>query len=188
MLGCRGDLGGGVMRVWLVVLFGLFSFVPAAAAADLEIAAFHGRWQGTAISETDRSITFAVTARDLDVSIQPSGTGFRLAWTTIRRQKGDPNNPQLEKVEQSLTFVPAGQKVWRAEGSADPLSAPFGWAGIRGQTLTVNVLTLGAGGSYEVQSFERKLTGGGMELEFDRIVDGEKVRTARGRLVKVANN
>lgn len=176
------------MRVLGLVLFGLVGLVSAAAAADLEITAFHGRWQGTAISETDRSITFAVTARDLDVSIQPAGAGFRLTTTTIRRQKGDPNNPTLEKVEQALTFVPAGAKVWRVEGAADPLSAPFGWAGIRGQTLTVNVLTLGTGGSYELQSFERKLTGGGMELEFDRIVDGAKVRTARGRLVKVANN
>jgi len=176
------------MRALILVLFGLLGSVLPAAAADLEIAAFQGRWQGTAISETDRSITFAVTARDLDVSIQPSGSGFRLAWTTIRRQKGDPANPRLEKVEQALTFVPAGPKVWRAEGSSDPLSAPFGWAGIRGQTLTVNVLTLGAGGSYEIQSFERTLTGGGMELQFDRIVDGEKVRTAKGRLVKVANN
>ncbi len=181
------------MRRWwlgLVVLIG--ACWPALAqnrTADLDIGAFYGRWQGNAISETDRSITFAVTARDLDVLVQPAGNGFRISWTTIRRQKGDPNNPTLEKRAAELVFRPTGQaRVWRAEGAGDPLQAPYAWAGISGRSLTVNVMSIGPGGAYELQSFVRTLSDMGMELEFDRIVDGDKVRTAKGRLVKVANN
>ncbi|WP_119420509.1 hypothetical protein [Desertibaculum subflavum] len=175
-------------RFWLILACVIGVAVPA-AAADLNISAFYGRWQGNAISETDKSITFAVTARDMDVLIQPAGNGFRVSWTTIRRQKGDPRNPTLEKRAAELVFRPAAQPgIWRAEGSADPMQGQFAWAGIQGRTLTVNVMVIGAGGSYELQSFARRLTDMGMELEFDRIVDGDKVRTAKGRLVKVANN
>lgn len=175
-------------RFWLVLTCVIGVLLPA-EAADLNISAFYGRWQGNAISETDRSITFAVTARDLDVLIQPAGNGFRVSWTTIRRQKGDPNNPTLEKRATELVFRPATRPgSWRAEGSADPLQGQFAWAGIQGRALSVNVMTIGDGGAYELQSFVRRLSDMGMELEFDRIVDGDKVRTAKGRLVKVANN
>lgn len=175
-------------RFWLVLTCVIGVLAPA-EAADLNIAAFYGRWQGNAISETDRSINFAVTARDLDVLIQPAGNGFRVSWTTIRRQKGDPTNPTLEKRATELVFRPAAQPgVWRAEGASDPMQGQYAWAGIQGRTLTVNVMTIGDGGTYELQSFARRLSDMGMELEFDRIIDGEKVRTAKGRLVKVANN
>ena len=177
------------MRRFFLVLTCVIGVLLPAEAADLGIAAFYGRWQGNAISETDRSINFAVTARDLDVLIQPAGNGFRISWTTIRRQKGDPNNPTLEKRATELVFRPAAVAgVWRAEGSSDPLQGQFGWAGVQGRALTVNVMTIGEGGTFELQSFVRRLSDMGMELEFDRIVDGEKVRTAKGRLVKVANN
>jgi hypothetical protein len=177
-----------MLRIWLVLVC-VIGVVAPAAAADLDIAAFYGRWQGNAISETDRSITFAVTARDLDVVIQPAGNGFRVSWTTIRRQKGDPTNPTLEKRAAELVFRPAGKPgIWRAEGASDPLAGSFAWAGVQGRALTINVMTIGTGGAYEMQSFVRRLSDMGMELEFDRIVDGDKVRTAKGRLVKVANN
>lgn len=175
-------------RIWLVLACLIGGLGPA-AAADLDIAAFYGRWQGNAISETDRSINFAVTARDLDVLIQPAGNGFRVSWTTIRRQKGDPRDPTLEKRAAELVFRPAGKPgIWRAEGAGDPMQGNYAWAGIQGRALAIHVMTIGAGGAYELQSFVRRLSDMGMELEFDRIVDGDKVRTAKGRLVKVANN
>lgn len=175
-------------RFWLVLTCVIGVLLPA-EAADLNISAFYGRWQGNAISETDRSINFAVTARDMDVVIQPAGNGFRVSWTTIRRQKGDPRDPTLEKRAAELVFRPSGQAgIWRAEGASDPMQGQYAWAGIQGRTLTVNVLAIGVNGSYELQSYARRLTDMGMELEFDRIVDGDRARTAKGRLVKVANN
>ena len=39
-------------------------------------------------------------------------------------------------------------------------------------------------GAYQLQRYERKLVGTGMELTFTRLKDGEQVRTVKGRLVK----
>ena len=41
-------------------------------------------------------------------------------------------------------------------------------------------------GAYQLQRYERALSGLGMALTFTRLRDGEEVRTAKGRLVKTA--
>lgn len=41
-------------------------------------------------------------------------------------------------------------------------------------------------GRYELQQYDRTLTGQGMELVFRRLRDGEQARTVKGRGVKVA--
>ena len=39
-------------------------------------------------------------------------------------------------------------------------------------------------GGYELTTYDRTLTGVGMDFEFRRLRDGEPVRTVSGRLVK----
>ena len=183
-----------IKRRWfksLALLLGLFAagWSGAALAKDLDIAAFFGRWQGTGISKSDLSIYFALTARDLDVLIKPQGDGFTLAWTTVQRQKGDPSRPTVEKKTTTLTFVPAGKPgVWREAGARDPMQAPYAWARIRGDTLIVNSLVIAADGSYEFQVYRRQLTDRGMLLEFSSSREGERLRQAKGQLVKIAND
>lgn len=156
---------------------------------SLSIAAFHGCWNGTALSENENSIYFQLTARDLNVAIQPTGPdSFSVSWTTVTRQKGDPRNPTVNKKTQSISFVPSGRtNFWKQDGQFNPVEMPFAWANIQGQTLTVTNLVINDNGSFEFQVYKRTLTGTAMDLTFTRIIDGEKQRDAKGRLVKVAN-
>ena len=67
----------------------------AAAATDLNITAFYGKFQGGATAENDASIYFGVTARDFDFTIGPAGNGFSMKWTSVTRGGGDPKNRTL---------------------------------------------------------------------------------------------
>ena len=109
--------------------------------------------------------------------------------TAVIRGGGDPNKPNTRRKTQTVAFAPSGQDgVFRGTPSGDPLSGnPYIWARIASQTMTVYILNITAEGSYEMQSYARTLSGQGMELVFSRIRDGEPVRAARAKLVKLAN-
>jgi len=42
-------------------------------------------------------------------------------------------------------------------------------------------------GTYELQQYDRTLTGLGMNLTFERLRDGDQVRVVKGRLAKTGN-
>ena len=171
----------------LVLGIAMAASAGSAMAKDLGIAAFYGRWQGTGLSKSDLSIYFQLTARDLDVVIKPRGDGFTIAWTTVQRQKGDPNKPTVEKKTTEMTFIGAGQPgVWREAGAHDPMQAPYAWARITGNTLILNSLVIAPNGAYEFQVYRRQLTDRGMQLEFTSSREGERLRQAKGQLVKTA--
>lgn len=178
-------------RVWIAV-FAFLAFGAHAAAAqerDLSIRAFYGNWTGSAISESAVSVTFAVTIRDLDVTIAETATGFRLSWTTVLRQRGDPETPTAQRKSSVLDFVAGGRPgVWAGAANTDPLaSGSYAWAHIEGQTLSVNILSIAKDGTYAMQVYERTVVPQGMELTFKRIVAGETVRTVDGKLIKFAD-
>lgn len=157
-------------------------------AADLPISAFFGEWSGSALSESSISVNFTLTPRDIGVVVRPAGEGFALTWSTVQRQKGDPNNPEEELKSTTVEFQPVRAGVWRAAGAQDPAASgePYLWAHVDGQTLVVNGLRIDPDGRHELQVYRRTLSGSGMALQFTRLVEGEPVRTAEGRLVKVA--
>jgi hypothetical protein len=155
-----------------------------------DVSPFAGHWKGSGISETDDSIFFAVTVRDMDVVITPGADGaFSLAWTTIMRESGDPNNPEVEKKSAEITFRPWGAPgVYRAVDMGDPLkSEPVWWSRVEGQTLYTYMMLINEDGTWVVQKYTREVTGQGMTVTFERIADGEPVRQVRGRLVKHSN-
>ncbi|MBL6952370.1 MAG: hypothetical protein ISR50_07040 [Alphaproteobacteria bacterium] len=161
----------------------------AALAADVGIAAFQGVWRGNAVSESQISANFKMTSRDIDVTVRTDADGgFAITWNTVQRQKGDPNNPREELKSTKMQFTPARPGVWRAAANADPLDspAPFAWAFLKDRTLHIVSLRIYADGRHETQTYRRTLSGTGMALEFIRDVDGEQVRRASGRLIKVA--
>lgn len=163
---------------------------PASAQAnDLPIDAFFGRWLGSGVSQTDQSVLFRYTQRDLNVTISKAGPGFSINWTTIQRKKGDPQDPSAVRKTTSATFVPAGRaKVWRVMGALDPVKGKaYSWARLGEQTLTINSLVIAPDGGYEMQIYQRELSGSGMNLEFRRVKDGSVVRTVKARLSKQAN-
>lgn len=164
-------------------------FAGAGAQDTVSISAFYGKWSGSGVSESNVSLYFRLTSRDLDVSIAPEGDGFVVNWTTVQRQRGAPENPTPERKSSVLQFVATDRpNVWRATGSSDPLlDERYAWARLRGQTLTVHTLAIAEDGGYEMQVYDRTLSPLGMNLDFVAFRNGEERRTAMGRLVKVAN-
>lgn len=175
---------------------GFFAFLCMAVltagpafAADVNIAAFFGHWKGSALSESEISIHFQLTQRDIDVQVGPAGNeGFQITWATVQRQKGDPNMPEEVLKQTTVNFMPSGRpSVWVGK-AGDPLATgEISWARIAERTLTVYNMGIRDDGAYDMQIYKRTLTGSGMELEFTRTIDGGVTRTAKGRLIKFSN-
>lgn len=175
-------------RSFLAALF--LAVAIATPATAQEFAGFVGHWKGSGISETEDSIYFAVTVRDMDVIIEPvDGNAFSLTWITVTRESGDPNNPDVKKNEATIVFRPTGVPgVYRDEKIGDPLkSEPVWWSRIEGDTLYTYMLRIRENGTWQVQKYIRSITSQGMTLTYQRISDGEPERQVRGRLVKHSN-
>lgn len=159
----------------------------SARAADVPISAFFGTWQGSGVAENADSLYFAMTTRDFDVVVAPDGDGFTITWTTIIRSGGDPNNPDIRRRQATLTFEPADRAgMFEATDSGNPVDGEvLSWARIVDNTLSVHQMTLNENGGFELTTYDRTLTGLGMELDFRRIRDGEEVRKVTGRLIKI---
>jgi len=172
-----------------VGLFFLVLFAGAPASAQ-GVERFYGHFEGSGISENADSIYFAVSVRDLDIRIGPAdGGGFTLSWTTITREGGDPNNPKVKKKEATLVFQPTDKPgVYRATEPGDPLRGePVWWSRVEGNALYTYRMQINLDGTWQVQKYVRTVSGAGMTLVFERIMDGDQVRQVRGRLIKVGN-
>jgi hypothetical protein len=175
-------------RFLFVAVAWLIAVAPAQAQKALSPAAFYGVWTGSGVAENRDSVYFAVTQRDLDVTIKPAGNGFTVSWTTVIRKGGDPARPNVRQRETTLTLQPTARpRVWRAAESGDAIAGqPMAWARIVGQTLTVYRMTVQATGAFEIEQYDRTLTGTGMDLKFTLRRDREPVRTVNAKLIKTA--
>jgi len=173
-------------RNFLIMVLAVFIAMPVIAnAKDLSISAFRGDWKGNAISESNVSVSFPITSRDIDVSIKPTVEGdFTITWRTLLRQKGTPGTPTEVLKETSLTFVKEDRpNVWSDSKGGDVyVGDTVSWANLRKQTLTIYVMAISDAGDYDMQIYKRTLTGVNMELDFTAIRDGAVRRTAKGRL------
>lgn len=175
------------VAVAVLALVILWSAAPGAKAGEqLSIEAFYGNFQGSGIARTDSSDYFGLTLRDFDVTIRPEGAGISISWTTVLRQGGDPDNPDVRRKSNNLTFVPSDLPgVYRAANSGDALSGqPLAWAYVEGYTLTVHSLVVLNTGGYVMQTYNRTLSDMGMALQFISIKNGETARKVEGRLTK----
>ncbi len=170
--------------VWLSLA--VLAGAPAMAGENLPIEAFAGHFEGTGIARDEVSKYFDETVRELAVTIVPEDGGFALSWSTVLRQGGDPDNPDVREKSHALFFEPTDRAhVFQGAVELDPLAGwPFVWARISGNTLTVYSLLVHEDGSYEIQAYARTLSAMGMELHFTRVRDGELVRSVTGKLVK----
>ncbi len=171
------------------VLLGWLGSAGAVSAADnLAIEAFYGSWEGTGQAQMPDGY-FGLTARDLDVQIGPKGNGFNVTWTTITHPGGDIGRTESRRKSSSIDFVPGGRPgLFKAARQGDPLAGEsYIWARIKGSTLTVYVLNIDQDGAYVIQSYDRTLTGFAMEVTFARIRDDQPERTAKAKLIKVAD-
>jgi hypothetical protein len=175
---------------WIVLLFGLWAGAAAAQSrGEASIAAFYGRWVGSGLSESALSQAFRLTKRDFDVEVQPEGDGFRVTWTAVLRQKGDPLQPDVVRRQSTLVFRPTGTpSLWRGADNADPITGkPYAWARMERQTLVITLMELDAAGKWQMQVWRRTLSDLGMKLDYTRLAEGDPVRSTQGRLTKFRN-
>jgi hypothetical protein len=162
---------------------------PAAPARTLDIRAFFGSFSGSGLADGEDTAYLGVTPRDLDVRIAATGeNGFTVSWTTVLRVGGDAQNPEVRRRATSLTFRPGPRPgLFTALDNGDPLQGGMlSWARISRSTLTIHQFSVRDGGQHEIQTYARTLTGSGMDLVYTRVVDGERQRRVRGKLVKNA--
>ena len=152
------------------------------AAEALSIADFAGHFRGEAqVQAGDRF--FIQQLRDAEVDLRAEADGFRLKWNTlIHYEEADQTKVRRRTAE--MRFV-AGPKPNQFR-SIDPLE-PFAekstaWAYIDRKTLVVHVLSILTDGNYELQTYERSLSGNTMTLHFSRVFPGQPELVVSGRL------
>lgn len=163
---------------------------PSTLAHALDIKAFFGTFTGNGVADGADVAYFGVTQRDLDVKIAPAADGgFTVAWTTVLRDGGDPKDPKVRKRETTMTFAPGPRPgLFHALDNGDPLAGgTISWARVSRNTLFIRQFTVLADGRHEMQTYERTLSGSGMSLLYTRVLDGERTRRVRGKLVKTAD-
>lgn len=177
-------------RFGLLVALAAWGVCAIASAAPADFKRFFGVYEGESVTQ----IQGGIEKRDIRAEIGPQGNGFRVKWTlVIRRPSG-----KVKRTEETINFLPTRRdhlfsSAIRTDafGNAVPLDPLKGdlpgyvWAQIRGETLTIYALILDDDGGFEIQTYDRTLKPGGLELRYNSIVDGQPQRTITGMLKKI---
>lgn len=179
-----------LLPLLLVLLLG--SPMPKAAAATLKD--FFGSYVG--IAHLVDPSSGHKQERDVDIVIQPyRHHGFRLRWINVSLVNGRRDVPGVKRRVSEVIFQPAQDGDYFVELPAynpfqqreevAPISGdPVRWAVVDGNGLFVYSFVILPDGRYELQSYARRLTKDGLDLHFERIVDGEVLRVIDGHTVK----
>lgn len=198
----RRSLPGGLAAPGRAALAGLALWLmlpgPAAvgqgeSAAD-PLQPFYGSYVGSA--EVVDLVTGETGRRDLDIVIEPDDqSGFRLHWVSVALVDGRRDVPGVERRVQSVLFGPAEdgeffveteeESPFRERGETLPMRGdPVRWAYLEDDTLHVATFVVLEDGRYELQLYERSLTPNGLDIEFQRLVDGQLLTRIAGRTVR----
>lgn len=169
-----------------LLVFVLLALVSRTSLAS-EIDPFVGSYSGTAEVENGGD----VVRRNMSVDIARTEEGFDLSWVTITHK---PNGKTKEK-QYNIEFVKASRPGVFSSGMKldlfgnrvplNPISGdPYVWGHISGKTITIYALNIIEDGGYEMQEYRRTLSAGGLDLEYIRIRNGEKLKSIRSFLKK----
>jgi hypothetical protein len=162
------------------------AFSGLALAAETALAPFAGQWVGKATVETQGPTDFPASVRDVGVTLTEDGAGgFKIEWSTVKRESGDPMRPDETASDTEVDFVPAGEGRWAA-APADPTKGSLWYARVEDQNLIINGFTVTADGKSELQTYVRTIEDGTMGLVYIRVVDGAVMRRASGTLTRFA--
>jgi hypothetical protein len=176
-------------RVAAVFVNALVIAAPAGVnAASLE--PFFGTYVGVAnvkdLTQGD------IRQRDMDIVIEPyKRGGFKINWVNVALVDGKRAVPGVERRVQTVLFEPAEDRdffVEAAEGNpfrerdeTRPMRGdPVRWASLDDRGLHVYSFVVLEDGRYELQVYDRTLTDIGLDIKFQRIVDGALMREITG--------
>ena len=162
--------------------------VPASAAS---LEPFIGTYVGVAEVQDLRD-GGDVRWRDMDIVIEPyKQGGFKIHWVNVSLVDGKRAVPGVERRVQTVLFEPAADRdffvevaeanPFRERGETRPMRGdPVRWASLDEEGLHVYSFVVLEDGRYELQIYDRTLTDIGLDIRFQRIVDGELVREITG--------
>ena len=154
------------------------------AADQLSIADFVGNFRGEAqVQAGDRF--FIQQLRDAEVDLRADAEGFRLTWTTIiHYDESDKTRVRRRNAEMRFVAGPMPNQFRSPEPLEPFAERPAAWAYINSNTLVVHVLSILTDGNYELQTYERSLSGNTMTLHFFRVFPGRPELVVSGRLTR----
>ena len=129
---------------------------------------------------------------DMDIVIEPyKQGGFKIQWINVTLVDGQRAVPGVERRVQTVLFEPAEDRAFftevqennpfRERAETRPMRGdPVRWASLDDQGLHVYSFVVLEDGRYELQIYDRALTDIGIDIRFQRIVDGEVVRRITG--------
>ena len=183
------------MRPILTVLvFALATTLVARPAAAASLADYFGSYVG--VAEVRDAADRVVERRDMDIVIRPyRRRGFTVRWVNVTLVDGRRDVPGVERRVAEVTFDPQGSAglfvevptvnpfVEREEMA--PLAGdPLRWAKLDDGGIHVFSFVVLPNGRYELQTYTRRLTDVGLDLVFERVVDGDTLRRIDGRTVR----
>src|SRR5262249_22170185 len=118
-----------------------------------------------------------------------------IQWTNVTLVDGRRDVPGVRRRPAASIFVPAKDRGFFVESSGfnpfqlrDEVAPLKGdairWAALDREGLHVYVFVVLEDGRYEMQTYTRRLTDTGLELSFERVVDGKVERRMSGRAVR----
>jgi hypothetical protein len=167
------------------------ALAPPAARAAASLEPFFGAYVGVAEVKDFRD-GGEVMQRDMDIVIEPyKGGGFRIHWVNVSLVDGKRAVAGVERRVQTVLFEPAPDREFfvevaesspfRERGETQPMRGdPVRWASLDDQGLHVYSFMVLEDGRYELQVYDRTLTDIGLDIRFQRIVDGTLVREITG--------
>lgn len=180
-------------RPLALVLLLFLAGLPAGASAQ-SLADYFGAFVGRAeVRDMGEGL---VETRDMDIEIAPYGrNGFRLRWTNVTLVDGRRDVPGVKRRVNEVIFEPRDGTDLFVEASvanpfqrqevASPMAGdPVRWAKLDGRGLHVFSFAILEDGRYELQTYTRRLVDDGLELTFERVVDGETERRINGWAVR----
>jgi hypothetical protein len=182
-------MGAEPRLVAALALIALMLAAPAAArAASLE--PLFGTYVG--VAQVEDIAKGDVRQRDMDIVIEPyKQGGFMINWVNVSLVDGKRAVPGVERRVQTVLFEPAQDRgffvevaennPFREREQTRPMRGdPVRWASLDDQGLHVYSFVVLEDGRYELQTYDRRLTDIGLDIKFQRIVDGEVLREITG--------
>jgi len=166
---------------------------PQNVRAD-DLSRFFGSYVGRATVENLN--TGAEQQRDLDIVVSPyQDDGLKIDWVTVGLVDGRRDVPGVKRWSQTALFKPSENtnflvevgegSLFKERGDMEVINGdPVRWTRIEGEMLHACSFVVLEDGRYELQVYQRVLTETGMDILFERIVDGEVIRRVSGSTVR----
>jgi hypothetical protein len=162
----------------------------ANSASGASLDPFFGSYVG--VAKVENLEDGEVRRRDMDIVIEPyKHGGFRIHWVNVTLVDGQRAVLGVERRVQTVLFEPAEERdffvevqegnPFRERDETQPMRGdPVRWASLDDQGLHVYSFLVLEDGRYELQIYDRTLTDVGIDIRFQRIIDGAVVRRITG--------